>query len=201
MDILKRKVKAINGKEYELGQYFNKNDFVDKQGEGIFVLHEPLLRVAKEVLGIKGRAVQIVQPPHKANDWSTTTIVKYKFDDGIVFESSAEARIGNLDKKMHQYSAAMAETRASSRALRFALGVDICSIEEIGVTKNVDDSNDDSPIEAVQVAAIKRIIQKGVPMDKVKKLMSGKDTFEELSNGEATKLIQELQKLTNRKKS
>jgi len=201
MEVLNRVATPINGKEFVLKEYFNKNDFVDKGDNGVFIRHEPLLRVAKKVLGIEQRASQVVQTGSKANEWSYTVTVTYKFKEGLQWGSTAEARLSNVDKSMDQYTCTLAETRASSRALRFALGVDVCSAEELGKVKNIDNSTlDDSPVEESQIRVIKRSIDKcGISVDKALD-MAKTDTLEELTSGEAAKLIKELMKLQNKKK-
>ena len=200
MKILSKKAAAINGVEYTIGDYFNKDDFVNN-GKDVFVRHDPLLRVAKTVLGIKGKSVSIVQPANKSNEWSTTAIVRYKFNDDIIFESAAEARISNVESHMSKYTATLAETRASSRALRFALGLDVCSAEEIA--KNVDqqDLSEDQPAEDMQIRIIKRHIEKGTVTEAKALELSQVDSLKDLTQKQAADLINKLTKLQNRKKA
>lgn len=201
MKFLKEKATTISGKEYVIGDHFSKGDFVqlNDSSSDAFVRHDPLLRVAKSIFGgIKNKTVNVIGVPSKSNEWSTTVCVKYEFSDGTTFESLAEARVSNVRNNMKAYTVTLAETRASSRALRFSLGLEVCSAEELVEIKNVDERNlEQEKITETQQAIIKRTVEKyQIPQDKlqeaIKKVSSKK--LEEFSHSEAASLINNLQK-------
>ena len=196
MEFLNQEFTPINGETYKVSDHFSKEDFVIKEKDS-FVRHNPLLRVAKALLGVKERKVDVMSTPEKSNSWSSTVKVTYVFNDGFVFESSAEARLENLDKNMAIYSVTMAETRASARALRFALGVDFCSIEEIA--SGAGNLFDNSPAESGQIGAIKSFVSKGiVTLDQV--LSKYKvNSLEEMTREQAAGAISALNKKRNKK--
>lgn len=189
-----------------MSDYFKVGDFVvvkEGSGESLFIRHDPLIRVAKdsEVLGICGRKVEINQSPLRDNEWSATATVTYRFigpdNTTISWGDSADCRKSNARGGFATYSTAMAVTRASARALRFALGVEFCSAEEIADLESMADETFTDPIEDSQVTVIKNKLfkQYGFSMDDVKQYVSKEferdiDMLEELFKGEAAKMIQ-----------
>ncbi len=53
------------------------------------------------------------------------------FTDGKIFTESADSTPSNVNPKVKQHFPRMALTRAKARALRDALNISMCSIEEI----------------------------------------------------------------------
>ena len=53
------------------------------------------------------------------------------FQDGRVFAESGDATPDNVNKKVRPHFARMALTRAKARALRDALNIGMCSLEEL----------------------------------------------------------------------
>jgi hypothetical protein len=94
----------------------------------------------------------------------------------------------------------MAETRASSRALRFALGVDVCSAEEIKDLNGVDIVSEDTPIEDGQMAVLKNkyMLQHGVTLEEIQE-MADIVVLEELTKNQAMELFKKLNSKINRK--
>ena len=204
-DLKGKKFVTILGDEFNVSDHFNVSDFVVvKQGRGdsLFIRHDPLLRVAKnpEVLGILGKKVDIHQCPEKVNEWSATATVTYQFGDDdrkMTWASSADCRKSNARGGFATYPTAMAETRASARALRFALGVEFCSAEEIADLESMTDETFTDPIEDSQVTVIKNKLfkQYGFTLEDVKSYISKQyerdiDLLEEIYKGEAAELIQ-----------
>jgi SWIM zinc finger len=54
------------------------------------------------------------------------------FDDGRCFEGSGDATPANTNRKVAPHFRRVALTRAKARALRDALNIDLCSVEELG---------------------------------------------------------------------
>ena len=53
------------------------------------------------------------------------------FADGRVFREAADATPGNINAKVRAHMPRMALTRAKARCLRDALGIGMCSVEEV----------------------------------------------------------------------
>lgn len=204
-DLKGKKFTTILGDEHSVEDHFKPGDFVvAKQGSGetLFIRHDPLLRVAKdpEVLGIMARKVDVNQTPDKGNEWSATATVTYRFGDedkNVTWASSADCRKSNARGGFATYSTAMAETRASARALRFALGVEFCSAEEIADLESMTDEIFSDPVEESQIGVIKNKLfkQYGFTLEDVQKYVSKEferdiDMLEELYKGEAAQVIQ-----------
>ena len=162
-DFKNRKFTTMAGDIFSMGDYFQESDFVNTKEGNLFIRHDPLLRVAKdpEVLGgLLKKETQVVQAPEKSNEWCATVIVSYTFhgtEEGklgggtipLTFSGTGDSRKSNTRAGYERYSTAMAETRASARALRFALGVEFCSAEEIAdLDDMIDESFGEAPDEA-----------------------------------------------------
>jgi len=193
------KTRAKEATQFTLRDHFSANDFVITDRDH-FVRHDPLLRVAKAVLGISGKSVQVNQCPDRGNEWSATVTVSYKFTDGSTFSAAADCRKSSAKGGFDIYTTAMAETRASSRALRFALGVDVCSAEELKDLNGVDIVSEDSPIEDGQMAVLKNkyMLQHGVTLEEIQE-MADVVVLEELTKNQAMELFKKLNSKINRK--
>ena len=178
-----------NGKEFQVSEYFSEEDFVLDGGKP-FIKHGPMLRAAKELLGIANYSSKVEQAPAGESVTAAVTVT-FTFGTGkdqFVWSATADygpynaSPVGNV-----HYPVAMAETRAAARALRFALGLEFCSYEELG--KSVGGSKAfegggssgggfSSPITENQKKAIKgRIIKdKEVDMKKIAKILN-RDSF------------------------
>lgn len=202
MDFLNQKANPISGDSFTLKDHFKSRDFVITDKGSPFVRHDPLLRVAKAVLGIKGKNVQIVQAPDKGNEWSATVAVTYKFSDDSTFSAAADCRKSSSKGGFDLYTTAMAETRASARALRFALGVDICSADEIADLDSMGEVDQDSAIEDNQMAVLKNkyMRQHGITLEDIQD-MTGVVVLEELTKLQASELFKKLNSKINRKRS
>jgi hypothetical protein len=200
-DFLNQQANPINGDSFKLKDHFTKRDFVITEKGEPFVRHDPLLRVAKAVLGVKGKKVQVFQCPDRGNEWSATVAVNYEFSDDYSFSATADCRKSSSKGGFDLYTTAMAETRASARALRFALGVEICSSDEIADISNMGEIDQDAPIEDGQMTVLKNkfMRQHGVTLEKIQEL-TGVVTLEELTFAQAADLIGKLTSTVNRKK-
>lgn len=197
-------ITTLDDEELDVDAYFDPSDFVSPKKNQIFVRHDPLLRVAKEVMGIIGKKVEVNQTPNIDNEWSATVTVTYKFGDdekSVFWGATADCRKSNSRGGFARYTTAMAETRASARALRFALGVEFCSAEEIADLDEEDTGGDDfdNPIEEAQLTIIKEKMFKQFhfTIDDVNKITKKQfkrevELLDELTKGEAALVIQSL---------
>ena len=93
-----------------------------------FITANGLLEIAEtQAGGIQSIEVTKLSPIEKG----FVAKVRITMKDGRVFEDCASGTEENLKDHMKQYAVEMAITRARSRALRFGLNVDYCSIEEL----------------------------------------------------------------------
>ncbi len=208
-DLQGKSFTTIFGDEYKVSDHFEPSDFILlKQGsrDSLFVRHDPLLRVAKDedVLGILGRKVEVNQSPSRDNEWCATSTVTYKFggkDESITWSDCADCRKGNARGGYATYSTAMSTTRASARALRFALGLEFCSAEEMGDIDDMVDESFTDPIDDAQLNVIKSkyIKQYGYTLEDIvsyilKTFERNVDVLEDIYKGEAAQLLQYLNK-------
>jgi hypothetical protein len=201
-DFLNKKATPLNGEDFKLKDHFTMRDFVVTDKGDPFVRHDPLLRVAKAVLGVKGKKVQVFQCPDKGNEWSATVAVNYEFADGISFSATADYRKSSSKGGFDLYTTAMAETRASARALRFALGVEICSADEIADIDSMGEVDQDEPIEENQMIVLKNkyMKQHGITLETVQEIVPGVVFLEDLTKSQASELFKKLNTKINRKK-
>jgi hypothetical protein len=91
-----------------------------------FVRHAGLLKLAHE----RGLVSLTVEWTYNDADLSLAHAVAV-FADGRRFEESGDATPANTNKKVAPHFRRVALTRASARALRLALGVDLVAVEEL----------------------------------------------------------------------
>jgi len=187
-ELKKQVMVGADQKERKLSDHFEEDDFDEaKDKRNIFVRHDALLRVAKQIWGIKDKDLTTVQPPTKENDWCAVVEVVYTF--GLVgnkpifkWKENGDCRAKTANPGFKNYTTALAATRASSRALRFALGLEICTQEEITDIEDILDKTSGEPAADQQKALIRdRMLQKH---DKKKK-----KAFRELSEIVGEKVV------------
>jgi hypothetical protein len=200
-DFMNKDATTLSGETFKLKDHFTMRDFVITDKGDPFVRHDPLLRVAKKVLGIKGKQARVFQTPDKGNEWSATVMVEYSFNDDTSFSATADCRKSSSKGGFDLYTTAMAETRASARALRFALGVEICSADEIADIDSMGELDQDEAIEDNQMAVLKNkyMRQHGVTLEKIQEI-TGVVVLEELTKAQASELFKKLNTQINRKK-
>lgn len=121
-----------------------------------FVFLRGLERLAKE-RGIKA-AICVRLEPLPRGMYCT---YRYEFFDGCIYEGSADATIDNCDGNFKLYTTAMAESRSKARALRTALGISMCSVEEKSdADARILQIEDTAPIEPHQVVLIRNMASK-----------------------------------------
>ncbi len=204
---------TVDGRKLKLSDHFTGKDFVSDDGSGAFIRHNSLLRVCKELFYITSRDVRIEQVPRSDNRYSATAVVTYVLIPKIEkldvrdedkepiaprqfsFSSSADCYFGNHPPQCDKYMTAMAETRASGRALRFLLGVEFCTKEEIA--DNTEEVElDNAPIKPNTVMTIEKKFmgQHGITIEQIRKLIKKPDleTISTLTIAEGAVLTQKL---------
>lgn len=91
-----------------------------------FILYSGLLAMAhaRGLVSLKARFVSVTSELALAEAEAT-------FTDGQVFAEAADATPGNVGTKVKAHFARMALTRSKARALRDALNISMCSLEEL----------------------------------------------------------------------
>lgn len=114
-----------------------KSEFViTRQGKS-FALYAGLLDEAHQ-RGLTGILTQLVQVP-SAENGQTAIVTALATLDGKTFSGIGDANPDNVARAMVPHLIRLAETRAKARALRDAINVAMCSLEELG---------DDEPVAA-----------------------------------------------------
>jgi len=158
---------------------------VNDDGEQ-YVYVNALVRIAREHAGLKGWDVHVVQAPERTNNWSATVEVKVYFEDGTFFSDAADCRIDTARQGYHHYTTALASTRALGRALRRALNIELCTVEEV--------KDGTGPATDLQKKFInEKILKSGVfGLKDVSRIVGRKITnLKMLSQKEAAKIIEE----------
>lgn len=175
-----------------------------------FVFLRGLERLAKE-RGVKSATCSRLEPIKyvKNNQVYLGGVIctyEYIFEDGRVYQGTADATIINCDGNFKLYLSAMAESRAKARALRTAFGISMCSVEEksnVNV-KDLSDDNDLGPIQDYQIAAIKIVAERnGYSKEDVLTMLEVPrkiTTLKELTSSEAKEIINKINKPPRRRK-
>jgi hypothetical protein len=225
IDLKDKTFNPIDGRKFKVLDYFNPSDFAtDGEGRGTFVKHDALLRVCKELFIILGRDVHIAQSPSEPNGMCATATVRYdlspkteeyekqrkKVAEGELkewecqhfsFQSSGDCYPANQPQGVgSNYFTAMAETRASGRALRFLLGVDFCTKEEISGPTQEQGFNDKDPISENTKSVIEKKFmgRHGVTLNQIRNLLKKTEkempSLDCLTVAEGATLMQKLSK-------
>lgn len=200
---------TIDGRELKVKDHFKAEDIQSEKGGGIFIKHNVLLRTLKQLFTIREYIAYPIQVAEKNNDWCCTAEVKYvvapKLEKGVggvvesySWQSIADCNRHNAYEKFENFTTTMAETRASVRALRFILGIDVCGSEELTSTDDVLDSEDENKAiidTQLSVLTHKFFGEHGFKMADVNRVLKTKyDDLQELSYNEAKTLIQKFNK-------
>ncbi|RME52306.1 hypothetical protein D6783_05250 [Candidatus Woesearchaeota archaeon] len=103
-------------------------DFIVKIQGKEFITANGLLEIAEQQAG-GIQKIEVVSL--HTNPGNTIATVRVTMKDGRIFEDCGSANNDNLKPTMQKYAVEMAVTRARSRAIRFGLNVDYCSVEEL----------------------------------------------------------------------
>ena len=156
--------------------------------------------------GVKEVRSHIVKAPslNKSDDSQPDCIaavtVSYYFNDGTVFEGSADASFKAHDAPFNLHLTAGAESKAAARAIRSAFMITAVSKEEIG-SAHVAGDPDSGPINDAQINAIRKIAKrKRLSQKDVLGLVGRKDLSDitELTAAEGRKAMQSVNRAKQR---
>lgn len=117
----------------------DKRYIVERQGKP-FCLYAGLLNEAHEQ-GLKAIRTQLIQAPNKENGNVAICYAEVQTERGT-FAGLGDASPENVRPSMVACLVRLAETRAKARALRDAVNIGTCSVEELG---DVDSPNGAQP--------------------------------------------------------
>jgi hypothetical protein len=185
-------VVGLDKEERNLLDLFTEDDFFEsKDKKDIFVRHDALLRVAKTTFGIRSRESWVKSAPNHNNNWCAVVKVKYVFDNKREFTALADCRQDSANPGFKRYTTALAETRASARALRSAIGLEMVTQEEVTDIEDLIERSDEEPATELQKSLIIRIMKKKdkTPKDVGEVLDKKVRTLDELTQGEAKDVL------------
>ena len=187
----------MDGQERKVGDLFSTADFdKSKDGKKTFVRHDALLRAAKRAFGgIKRKATRPHGTPTTESDLLAVVEVEYFFADGLRWSAVADCSRKTANADFRNYTTALAETRASARALRNALGLEIVTQEEVTDVEDIIDKAAREPALENQKAVIrKKFLDTGKSsLEDLSKILGKKVlTLDQLTRGEATEILERL---------
>jgi len=202
----KKMVDAL-GVEHFLSDVFALSDFRIGENKDVYIRHFALLNAAKKLFGgICARRVDIQQSPTASNKWCAVATVEYCFKNSVTWRAAADCRIDTATVGFSKYTTALAETRASARCLREALGVELCSAEEVAAEDQEGEIikiTDETPIASHQIVVLERkfIKEYGFSLSDICKII-GREIFDikDMTRKEAEQVIEELNGLLKDKK-
>lgn len=121
-----------------------KRHIVDLKGKQ-FVTYEGLLNEATKA-GLVGIKTTLIQAPNDANGQTAIMHAQALFQDGRSFEGIGDANPTNVGRMIIPHAIRMAETRSKGRALRDALNIGMCSLEELGGDDTPEPSRSQAPV-------------------------------------------------------
>jgi len=118
-----------------------------------------LRRIAQKLINpIVECRTDIKQIPNPANNHTATVVVSVKFAYGSIWYGAADVSKLNCMEEYARHPTATAESRAEGRALRKALGINVHTVDEVGL--DPIDTNDDGVISTNQVSSIDAMANK-----------------------------------------
>lgn len=124
--------------------------------------------------------------------------------NGRVWSAMADACSGNIGGNFKKYLSAMAETRATGRCHKEALGIRLCTFEECDENDIKDPSQGTAPVTDVILAAIKRQLEiKKIPESEMVQKIQAKypeiTALAQLTCGQGLLLLRSLNEKQNPK--
>ncbi len=105
-------------------------DYIVQINGKSFVKYAGLLEEVEDRGGLTRLDVEVIQFPAEVNGNTAVCLAKVEMD-GKFYSDIGEASIKTLNPQVADYLLSMASTRAKGRALRNAISVGICCLEEI----------------------------------------------------------------------
>lgn len=180
----------------------NWNDLVDKkgmvqiQGKDYITLGE--LRRLARIRGYQASYPKVVQTPEYTNNRQATVEWHIVWNDGVEDGACADASYKTVNTGFKNFTVAIAGNRAEARAIRAALGIEMCSDIEAGP----EEEENDAPISENQKNAINFILnRKKLGTDQAiqvfgelapKMIVNDKIILDGLTQSDATKVIGKL---------
>lgn len=201
--VLDSNMSPVNLDTVKVSEHFTLDDFDVGEDGGVFVRQVALLRVFKKLYTIFAVDSEVMNPGDPSKSAIVTVTYEFckKMDNAetcrgllLRWSGSADAHSNNSAKGFGSYYTAFAETRASARALRSILGVEVCSSEE---PKTSFESSNNNPIQDNQKVLIetKFMGERKVTLEEICELVNRQiKSVSELSYTEAADLIQALNK-------
>jgi len=187
---------AVDGTERKVGDFFLASDFKKSQdGKQLFVSHESLQRVFRTIFNTVRYTPSVLESPKKTNEWCAVIEVEYNFntkgeDNKFLYGATADCRTSNASS-FREYTTAVAETRASARALRGILGISVCSIEEAKDLDEMADNSEDKPTgPQIMMIEKKMLKEKQWTVTQLSEIIGREiEDVNSLTRGEATQII------------
>jgi hypothetical protein len=201
---------TVDGRELEIQDYFSEDDFgIGENGE-VFIKEAALLRVTKKLFTILERQVEVIKAPERQNEWCAVAVVHYHLNtkvseeqtnpQRVYWSATADCRESNALQGFDKYTTTMAETRASARALRNILGLNLCSLEEVAIkikAQKEEKAVNSRPADKTQLMVIERKFQtgNGITLAQMRNIIGVEfEKLEDLTFDQAAKLVSGLNK-------
>ena len=144
--------------EVDWNELIDKKALVQIEGQDFIPLAE-LDRLAR-LRGYKVSESLVIQAPEYANNRNATITWRIVWNDGQITACSADANYKTINPGFKNYPVCIAESRARSRAIRLALGIKTCSVEEVCLA---DDEDLSGPANPQQLTAIQTLMKRKNP--------------------------------------
>ncbi len=161
-----------------------------------------LRRIAQKLLSnIVECRTDIKQIPNPGNNYTATVVVSVKFSYGSTWYGAADVSSLNCMEEYAKHPTATAESRAEGRALRKALGINVHTVDEVGL--DPVDTHDNSPASTNQMSAINSTLGRlNIYTSRLLALLKiNKDSVESLSVKEGIQVLSKLQEFLNNPES
>jgi len=158
-----------------------------------------LRRIAQQLIGpIISSRTDVKQIPNPGNNFTATVVVSVLFKDHSSWYGAADVSKLNCMEEYAKHPTATAESRAEGRALRKALGINVHTVDEVGL--DPVDTSENGPISSNQVSAIETMANKrlNISIPGLLCLFNIKDkTLNELTIKEGIRVLCKLQEFLN----
>lgn len=158
-----------------------------------------LRRIAQQLIGpIMSSRTDVKQIPNPGNNYTATVVVSVLFKDDSSWYGASDVSKLNCMEEYAKHPTATAESRAEGRALRKALGINVHTVDEVGL--DPIDTSENGLISSNQVSAIETMANKRLNISISELLCSFniKDrALDELTIREGIQILSKLQEFLN----